>query len=56
MSCEFNPQSSELVADVLRNMDAGGLTLAVNYCSLASKSWQLRGRRRMLAAHTLQPY
>ena len=55
-ACEFNPQSSELVADVLRAMDAGGLALAVNYCSLACKARQLRGRRRMLAAHTLQPY
>lgn len=54
--CAFNPRSSELVADVLRDIEAAGLTLAVNYCSLASKARQLRGRRRMIAAHTLQAY
>jgi pyruvate formate-lyase activating enzyme-like uncharacterized protein len=55
-ACEFNPHSSELVADVLRDIDSGGLTLAVNYCSLGSKARQLRGRRRIMAAHTLQAY
>lgn len=54
--CAFNPRSSELVADVLRDIESGGPTLAVNYCSLASKARQLRGRRRMMAAHTLQAY
>jgi pyruvate formate-lyase activating enzyme-like uncharacterized protein len=54
--CEFNPRSSDLVADVLRDIDSGGLALAVNYCSLASKARQLRGRRRMMAAYTLQAY
>jgi pyruvate formate-lyase activating enzyme-like uncharacterized protein len=55
-ACEYNPHSSELAADVLRDIDSGGLALAVNYCSLRSKARQLRGRRRMMAAYTLQPY
>ncbi len=55
-ACEFNPRSSELVADVLRDIDSSGLSLAVNYCSLASKALQMRGRRRMMSACTLQPY
>ena len=55
-ACEFNPHSSVVVADVLRDIDSGGLALAVNYCSLGSKARQLRGRRRMMAAHTLQAY
>jgi pyruvate formate-lyase activating enzyme-like uncharacterized protein len=54
--CAFNPHSSELVADVLRDIESGGLTLAVNYCSLASKARQLCGRRRMMAVHTLRAY
>lgn len=54
--CEFNPLSSELVAQVLRAVEAGGLTLAINYCSLASKARQLQGRRRMLAAYTLRAH
>jgi pyruvate formate-lyase activating enzyme-like uncharacterized protein len=55
-ACAFNPISSELVAEVLREIESGGLTLALNYCSLRSKARQLRGRRRMMAAHTLQAY
>ena len=55
-ACEFNPHSLELVADVLCDTDSGGLALAVNYCSLGSKARQLRGRRRMMAARTLQAY
>jgi len=55
-ACEFNPYSSDLVADVLSDIDSGSLTISVNYCSLASKARQLRGRRRMMAALTLQPY
>jgi pyruvate formate-lyase activating enzyme-like uncharacterized protein len=54
--CEINPESSELVADVFRDVDAGGINMTVNYCSLGSKVRQLRGRRRLLAATTVKPW
>ena len=54
--CASNPRSSELVADVLSDVESGGLLLAINYCSLRSKARQLRGRRRLLAVHTLRDY
>jgi pyruvate formate-lyase activating enzyme-like uncharacterized protein len=54
--CEFNPNSVSLVSDVLKDIDRCDLPLGVNYCSLRSKARQLRDRRRMMAASTLQSY
>jgi pyruvate formate-lyase activating enzyme-like uncharacterized protein len=53
---QYNPQSVELVAEVLNDIKASGLPISVNYCSLASKALQIRGRRRNIAAFTLKPY
>jgi len=54
--CAFNPRSSDLVADVMWDVESKGLALAVNYCSLAGKARQLRGRRNMMAAFSMQSY
>ncbi len=54
--CAVSPRSSHLVANVLREVDAAGLSIAVNYCSLQSKARQLQDRRRRLAPRTLQAY
>ena len=54
--CAFNPLGSELVKDVFEQVETAGLPLSVNYCSLQSKAGQIRGRRSIMASHTLMPY
>ncbi|MBN1139346.1 MAG: radical SAM protein [Anaerolineae bacterium] len=52
----IHPASRELTLAVMRRVQDEGLPLAVNDCSLQSKLRQLRGRRRMLAPLTAEPY
>jgi uncharacterized protein len=54
--CDFNPHSVDLVSDVMRDIDLGALPISINFCSLRNKARQLRGRRSMMAAYTLQSY
>jgi len=54
--CAFNPRSSNLVADVPRDVESKRLSLAVNYRSLRTTAQQLRGRRRMMAPFTMQEH
>ena len=54
--CEFNPHSADLAIEVMKALESSGLKLAVNYCSLANKARQLRGRRRIMAPFSLEPY
>jgi uncharacterized protein len=52
----YNPQSVELVAEILSDINSSGLPISVNYCSLASKALQMQGRRSIMAAYALKPY
>ncbi len=54
--CAVHPGSAELIRQVLARVVRDGLSLAVNDCSLRNKARQMRGRRRLLAPFTLQPY
>lgn len=53
---EVHPESRALTLAVMKRVQAEGLPLAVNDCSLQSKLRQLRGRRRSLAPLVLAPY
>jgi len=53
---EIHPASRMLTLAVMKRVQAEGLPLAVNDCSLQSKLRQLRGRRRSLAPLVLAPY
>ena len=53
---EVHPESRALTLAVMKHVQAEGLPLAVNDCSLQSKLRQLRGRRRSLAPLVLAPY
>lgn len=53
---EINPDSRALTLAVMRRVQAEGLSLAVNDCSLQSKLRQLRGRRKCLAPLMKAPH
>jgi hypothetical protein len=53
---QLNPESRGLTLAVMQRVQAAGLPLSVNDCSLQSKLRQLRGRRRSLAPLFKAPY
>jgi hypothetical protein len=48
---QFHPASRELTLHVMQAVQAQGLTLAVNDCSMQNKLRQLRGRRRLVGKY-----
>jgi pyruvate formate-lyase activating enzyme-like uncharacterized protein len=52
----INPESRALTLACMEYVQAHGLTMAVNDCSLQTKLRQLRGRRRCLAPLTQAPH
>jgi hypothetical protein len=53
---DINPGSRSLILAIIQKVQAEGLPLAVNVCSLHSKLRQIRGRRRSLAPLTQEPF
>lgn len=50
--CQINPESRDLILEVMERVYEDNLPLSVNECSMQTKIRQLRGRRRMMAALT----
>jgi radical SAM protein with 4Fe4S-binding SPASM domain len=53
---DISPASRDLVARVMKTVATGRIPLEVNFCSLANKLHQVRGRRRMVARQARQPH